>query len=250
MKVGVGVGRCLGLPLPDVSDALASAIGTEANHVESLLGEVGDEFKENLTSENFIEGGKAMGSILGDGWEDNCWLKFVTANDGTSEWVLPEVAKEFEEKGEKMLGGKIEEVGKVKELTEENENLKKTIDDSKRMDEMNAMIERTTTGGSSSSGDSIEFAELKRLPVEAEKKAAESERKRAASERRVEAMLKTLLRKVEDKDEEEEGEVEEEENSDKIEDEMNFGDNPMEVARVRASTIESNNWSKKIDKIK
>ena len=39
-------------------------------------------------------------------WKDNCGLEMVTANDGSTEWVLPEDAAEFKREGAKMLPGK------------------------------------------------------------------------------------------------------------------------------------------------
>ena len=53
---------------------------------------------------------KELDSLLPAGWKDQTGLSMVTAKDGTTEWVLPQDAREFGEKGKELLGARSEAV--------------------------------------------------------------------------------------------------------------------------------------------
>jgi len=253
LKVGVGVGRCLGLPIPNVGEALGGAIGAEAEHVEALLSEMGDRVGGEIDGLSFVESGAEMGKLLGEGWEKKCGLVFVTADDGASEWVLPDVEEKFKKLGSELLGGAVEaeDTGR-EELEEENEKLKKTIESTRLMDEMNRQNKEVAALGKVADGSMGDLGELTKLFLEAEKKREQAEKKREEAEARIERMLSLIVKKVQEDDDDDEEEdvvlVEEEEEEGET-DAFSFGNNPMEVAKVRAKSVENSgsSWKEEID---
>jgi len=146
LKAGVGVGRALGLPIPDVggmaSEMVNNLAGNEIEQIQGLIEASGVEFEfeapdlgigdgestfDDVKANEYVRSGeevrKLMQNLVGDDWEAQCGLVYKLAKDGTSEWVLPSVAEEFYEKGVEMLGGGAvqgngEKSGKVQKLRE------------------------------------------------------------------------------------------------------------------------------------
>ena len=52
-----------------------------------------------------------LDELLPAGWKKGCGLEMVVAQDGTTEWVLPQDKNDFAEKGNALLGARSEAVG-------------------------------------------------------------------------------------------------------------------------------------------
>ena len=143
LKVAAVAGKLSGIPFPDVkavagewvdaqlqmvlalkSEAFAqmSALTSDPEIATQLLEEVEGQCTKMLSDKATLPEGTALGeklrkpleksvgeldALLPLKWKDNCGLKMVTANDGSTEWVLPEDADQFKREGFKMLPGKL-----------------------------------------------------------------------------------------------------------------------------------------------
>lgn len=83
----------------DFSGDLVDQLGTASDYIANEYAKSGTQICD------------MMSNIAGSGWEKKCGLVNVVANDGSCEWVLPEVVEEFVSKGALMLDGGSTHVG-------------------------------------------------------------------------------------------------------------------------------------------
>lgn len=146
LKVACVAGRLAGFPVPNVGELIEAQLGALAELkyeaigalsgltndprlAAELLGGVdqrcdamlaaaagetipseGEPLKEPL-KEPLQKSVEELDELLPAGWKKGCGLEMVVAQDGTTEWVLPQDKNDFAEKGNALLGARSEAVG-------------------------------------------------------------------------------------------------------------------------------------------